>query len=285
MAARLEELKQYSDRELLARVLQAEAGNQGVAGKLAVGSVIRNRAAEGGYGQGIRGVITKPGQFSPVNYYTGYAGGEQGVDFSRIKPAEDTYAVADAILSGQYEDPTGGATHFYNPEISQPNWGQAAGGEWMQLGAHVFGRANAGRDSYRAPTSNQTEEARRAQYGLGDRGPGNTAQVLQAVQRGDMTKAEAQKYVSEELLEGIEGASAYDMLQDQKAAESRGMAMLGEGLEMLNEGQPEPVAAPSPRSLSLRLYRGRPSATPGTQAIGRFGLESLLRGNPLLGIR
>ena len=130
-----------------------------------------------------------------------------------------------------------------------------------------------------------TPEARRAQYGLGDRGPGNTAQVLQAVQRGDMTKAEAQKYVSEELLEGIEGASAYDILQDQKAEEARGMAMLGEGLGMLDEAQPEPVRAPSPQALSMRLSRGRASATPGTQAIGRFGLESLLRGNPLLGIR
>jgi len=79
--SRLEELNKFDDRELLARVLQAEAGNQGLTGKLAVGAVIRNRAEESGYGDSIRGVITKPGQFSPVNYYTGYAGGEQGVDF------------------------------------------------------------------------------------------------------------------------------------------------------------------------------------------------------------
>ena len=281
----LEELSKFDDRELLARVLQAEAGNQGLSGKLAVGAVIRNRAQEGGYGQGIRGVLTKPGQFSPVNYYTGYASGEQGVNLERIRPNKDTYAVADAILTGQYEDPTGGATHFYNPDISQPGWGQSAGGEWMQLGSHVFGRANAGREGYRAPTSNQTDEARRAQYGLGDRGPGNTAQILQAVQSGDMTKDEAQKFVSEELLAGVEGGSAYDMLQDQKAEEAQGMAMLEEGLGMLNQAQPQPQPAPSARSLPMRLSPGRPSATPGTQAIGRFGLEGLLGGNPLLGIR
>lgn len=285
MASRLDELEQYSDRELLARILQAEAGSQGVSGKLAVGSVIRNRAAEGGYGQGIRGVITNPGHFSPVNYYTGYAGGEQGVNFERINPAEDTYAVADAILSGRYDDPTAGATHFYNPEISQPVWGTKSGGEWMELGDHVFGRANAGRDSYRAPTSDQTPEARRAQYGLGDRGPGNTAQVLQAVQRGEMTEDEAGQYVSEELLNGIEGASAYDLLQDQKEKEAQGMAALGEGLQMLSDSQPEATPAPRARSLPMRLSPGRPSATPGTQAIGRFGLEGLLGGNPLLGIR
>jgi|DEB0MinimDraft_3_1074331.scaffolds.fasta_scaffold25275_3 hypothetical protein len=279
----LEELEKFSDRELLARTLQAEAGNQSLAGKLAVGAVIRNRAAEGGYGSGIRGVITKPGHFSPLNYYTGYAGGEQGVDLGKIKPDKSTYAVADAILSGQYEDPTGGATHFYNPNISTPSWGQKGGGEWMALGSHLFGRANAGRESYRAPTSNQTYEARRVQYGLGSRGPGNTAQILDAVARGDMTKSEAGKYISEELLEGVEGGSAYDFLQDEKKEKERGMAMLGLGLEMLAPEEQAP--APELMSLPLRLSRRRAPATPGTQAIGRFGLESLLRGNPLLGIR
>jgi len=131
--------------------------------------------------------------------------------------------------------------------------------------------------------SEPTDEARRAQYGLGDRDPGNTSDVLQAVKRGDMTKDEAGKYVSEELLEGIEGASAYDLLQDEKAEQERAMGMLGQGLEAV--AQDTRPSAPTPRSLPLRLSRDRTSATPGTQAIGRFGLESLLRGNPLLGIR
>ena len=128
-----------------------------------------------------------------------------------------------------------------------------------------------------------TPEARRVQYGLGDRGPGTRAQVIDAVARGDMTKSEAGKYVSEELLEGVEGGSAYDILQDEKKEKERGMAMLGLGLEML--ALEEQAPAPELMSLPLRLSRRRAPATPGTQAIGRFGLECLLRGNPLLGIR
>ena len=275
-------VKELSDRELLARVLQAEAGSEGPLGKLAVGAVIQNRVQEGAYGEGLRGVIMRPGQFSPLNLETDYHRGEQGVDFSSIRPTKETYAVTDAILTGEYDDPTGGASHFYNPDFSNPPWGIKGGGNWMTLGRHVFGRADAGRDKYVPPRSEATPEARHRQYALGDSDPGTMAQVLQAVQSGAMTKAEAARYVSEDLLEGIEGGSAYDLLQDRRADEARGMAMLGEALQMLDTPQNE---APTLRALPMRLSPGRPSATPGTQAIGRFGLESLLGGNPLLGIR
>ena len=50
------------DREVLARTLIAEAGNQGPLGMLAAGSVIMNRARTPGYGAGVRGVILKPGE-------------------------------------------------------------------------------------------------------------------------------------------------------------------------------------------------------------------------------
>lgn len=42
--------------------------------------------------------------------------------------------------------------------------------------------------------------------------------------------------------------------------------------------------APAPQSLPLRLSPGRASATPGTQALKRMGVGSLLRDNPLLGM-
>ena len=134
------------DREVLARTLMAEAGNQGALGMLAAGSVIMNRARTPRYGDGVKGVILKPGQFSPWNSVTGYAGGEQGQNMAAIRPTSEAYSVADRLLSGQYEDPTGGATHFYNPDISTPSWGQSAGGDWTRIGAHAFGRADAGRN-------------------------------------------------------------------------------------------------------------------------------------------
>lgn len=132
-----------SERDLLAKTLMAEAGNQGPLGMLAVGSVIMNRANQRGYGDGIQGVIMKPGQFSPWNSVTGYAGGEQGQDMAKIQPTREAYQIADALMSGEYDDPTGGATHFYNPDISQPKWGR--GGDWLRIGDHVFGRADAGK--------------------------------------------------------------------------------------------------------------------------------------------
>ena len=109
-------------RLMLARTLQAEAGNQGPEGMLAVGAVIRNRAAAGKYGDGLQGVIMKPGQFSAWNGATEYRNGEQGQNMN-FQPNAEALAAADAVLAGQYEDVTGGATHYYNPDISQPKWG------------------------------------------------------------------------------------------------------------------------------------------------------------------
>jgi hypothetical protein len=143
----------FSDRELLARTLQAEAGNQGAAGMLAAGSVIMNRTKTQGYGDGLQGVIMKPGQFSVWNGVTGYAGGEQGQDMAAMTPSGSAYAAADTLIGGQYNDPTGGATHYYNPSISQPNWGIDNGGNWTRIGDHVFGNANAQRGNTQARVS------------------------------------------------------------------------------------------------------------------------------------
>ena len=131
------------DRELLARILTAEAGNQGPIGMTAAGNVIMNRANTPGYGDGVRGVIMKPGQFSPMNSVTGYARGEQGQNIDALRPTETAYMVADSLLQGTAGDITGGATHFFNPDISNPSWAQ--GKDFTRIGDHVFGQADAGR--------------------------------------------------------------------------------------------------------------------------------------------
>ena len=141
------------DRELLARILMAEAGNQGPIGMTAVGNVIMNRANTTGYGDGIRGVIMKPGQFSPMNSVTGYARGEQGQDIDALRPGETHYMVADSLLSGGAGDITGGATHFFHPGISNPSW--AEGKDFIRIGDHVFGSADAGRGRPQATTATQ----------------------------------------------------------------------------------------------------------------------------------
>jgi spore germination cell wall hydrolase CwlJ-like protein len=136
---------EMSELEILARTIEAEAASEEYDGKVAVGATIANRAASGKYGKGIKGVILKRGQFSPWNSWTGYAKGEQGKDMMKLKPSEDSYSAAQAILSGDYEDITGGATHYVNPEISTPNWldemmGRKRG--TVQVGRHLFGNAD-----------------------------------------------------------------------------------------------------------------------------------------------
>lgn len=130
-----------SQRDLLARTLQAEAGNQGLQGMIDVGSVIRNRVASGQWGDSLESVIMAPGQFSAWNGVTGYVNGEQGqnMDFT---PGQEAYAAADAILSGNYQSEVGNALNYYAviPGVSErPSW---ANDSFQQRGAHYFGTAN-----------------------------------------------------------------------------------------------------------------------------------------------
>jgi hypothetical protein len=192
-----------SNRDLLAKTLQAEAGNQGLGGMMAVGSVIMNRV---GSGQSLSDIILAPGQFSAWNSVTGYAGGEQGQDMDAIKPSDDAYAAADAILSGNYADVTGGATHYYNPDISQPKWGASAGGDWTKIGAHLFGKADAPKRGkptmdgqqpmpmQAQPTAQQMQQTQRQPRGLMDflRDP-RTRQAFASMDRSGLFKGIAEQ--------------------------------------------------------------------------------------------
>lgn len=132
------------ETELLARTLMGEAGGEGEHGMLAAGSVIDNRRRSGRYGgDSLRGVIMKPGQFSMWNGVTGYARGEGANDAWRGAVDPTAMSVAQRIVSGQYDDPTGGATHYYAPAAADPSW--ARGRPYQQIGNHRFLNADAGR--------------------------------------------------------------------------------------------------------------------------------------------
>tara|TARA_R110001632_G_scaffold30306_1_gene79821 strand:- start:45 stop:839 length:795 start_codon:yes stop_codon:yes gene_type:complete len=136
---------QMSDFEILARTIEAEAAFEPYDGKIAVGSVIANRAASGKYGKGISGVILKKAQFSPWNSWTGGAKGEQGRDMLALKASEDSYKAARDILTGEYKDKTGGATHYVNESVSQPYWLDDMKGKkrgTKAIGNHLFGNAD-----------------------------------------------------------------------------------------------------------------------------------------------
>lgn len=140
--------EEMPDLEILARTIEAEASGEAFEGKIAVGSVIANRVASGSYGGsgGIKGVILKKAQFSPWNTYTDSAGGKQGKDMLNFKASEDSYKAARDILSGNYTDPTNGATHYVNESVAE-------GQSWIDtmkarkkgtviIGRHLFGNAD-----------------------------------------------------------------------------------------------------------------------------------------------
>ena len=136
---------EMSELEILARTIEAEAALEPYKGKIAVGATIANRAESGSYGKDIRGVILRRGQFSPWNSWTGYAKGEQGKDMMRLRASEDSYKAANAILTGNYEDPTDGATHYVNEKVSKPAWLGAMKGRkrgTVTIGNHLFGNAD-----------------------------------------------------------------------------------------------------------------------------------------------
>ena len=56
----------YPDRELIARIIECEAGGESYEGKLAVGSVVMNRVRSSYFPNSVVGVIYQNGQFSPV---------------------------------------------------------------------------------------------------------------------------------------------------------------------------------------------------------------------------
>jgi len=123
--------------------------------------------------------------------------------------------------------------------------------------------------------SQATPEARRAQYGLGDRDPGTTAQVLEAVTAGDMTKSEAARFVSEDLLEGIEGGSAFDMLNREEPEEEASflekLSDAAANIETAGIAQAQQLNTPS--RLPTSIYEGRRGV--GSRALKRMGIGSL----------
>lgn len=142
------------ERDTAIRTIIGEAGNQGYAGQVAVANVINNRSQSGSFPSSWGGVIMQPGQFSVWNDTTGYAGGQQGATarMMAIDPNSAQYqrvgAIVDGVSSGQIPDNTGGATHYYNPNVSQPRWG-IGNPSWQNtgnIGAHTFGIANSSGD-------------------------------------------------------------------------------------------------------------------------------------------
>ncbi len=110
----------YTTRELLARMIECEAGGEGDTGMRAVGSVIENRAnvpygeffrvSNGG---NLRAIMTQPGQFTCMKEFINGTYNPQNV--YNMNPQDIHYQIADWILSANTLGAVGDSLFYYNP--------------------------------------------------------------------------------------------------------------------------------------------------------------------------
>lgn len=109
----------FSDRELLARLIECEAGGEGETGMKAVASVVMNRVhAKGGeyarVGQGsIRNIIFQPYQFVCASETEGGAYNPQNI--YNMRPEAIHYEIADWAIAGNRLPDLAESLWFYNP--------------------------------------------------------------------------------------------------------------------------------------------------------------------------
>lgn len=100
------------------RTVWGEARGEGAAGQRAVAAVIHNRAQQAGMTP--NDVVHAPHQFAGLNPQSA------GLDPSSPQ-YQQIAANIGPVMDGSMPDPTGGADHFFNPQLAHPGWGQGPG--------------------------------------------------------------------------------------------------------------------------------------------------------------
>lgn len=111
---------------LLARVIEGEAANESLVGKVAVGAVILNRLRSALFPHTLPGVIYQYGAFECVS----------NGQFNRPVSQESLQA---SVMAMSGWDPTGGALYFWNPSKTKNPWVWARN-IVTQIGRHIFAR-------------------------------------------------------------------------------------------------------------------------------------------------
>ena len=112
----------------MAKNIYFEAGNQSLAGMLAVGLVVKNRIIDGRYANSVKGVVTQGKRDAKGNIipkqcqFSWYCDGKSDIPNVKDPAWEKAQVEALAILQVRVFDFTDGATHFHNGKVS-PNWG------------------------------------------------------------------------------------------------------------------------------------------------------------------
>jgi N-acetylmuramoyl-L-alanine amidase len=113
-----------SDKDLMARLVHAEAQGEPYAGKVAVATVVLNRVDSGQFPSTVSGVINQSGQFSPVANGT----------INNTPSADERKAVEDAIA---FRGKGAGSLFFYNPAKAKSAY-LASKTVTIVIGNHTF---------------------------------------------------------------------------------------------------------------------------------------------------
>lgn len=136
-----------TDDQYVALTLYGEARGEGLAGKIAVASVIRNRLLTGHWGKQYASVVLAPKQFSCWNIDdpnlpalrqlgTGIALGET-VDDPALR---ECLWVADGVVRNMFRSTVQDATHYYAASLSHPPTWASSGTLVEQIDNHRFYR-------------------------------------------------------------------------------------------------------------------------------------------------
>lgn len=132
----------YSDRELLARIIECEAGGEGDNGMKAVACVVMNRVIVdyGEYGRlmTVRSVVFQPGQFTCAMETVG--GRYNPQNLYNMRPTQVQYDIADWAIAGNRLTNLGFALWFFNPfsAACRENFPSQVGEFVIRIGDHCF---------------------------------------------------------------------------------------------------------------------------------------------------
>jgi N-acetylmuramoyl-L-alanine amidase len=112
------------EKDLLARLVRAEAEGEPFTGKVAVAEVVLNRVASGDFPNTIKDVIYQAGQFTPVS----------NGEINKPADADSVRAVAAAIADRSI---AAGSLFFYNPATATSRWLDSKT-TTVAIGNHVF---------------------------------------------------------------------------------------------------------------------------------------------------
>lgn len=141
----------YSERELLARIVQCEAGGEGDNGMKAVASVVMNRVnvPDGEYarisqGGSIRNIIYQQGQFDCAREQL--YGKYNSQNIYNMNPTDVHYYIADWAISGNRLNEIGECLWYLNPfkpSCASTFPSNGSGTFHTRLGDHCFYRPTA----------------------------------------------------------------------------------------------------------------------------------------------